>query len=76
MTDKIYTTDEIYAMFDNSDLNKEFKSIIKWRFDALCQAMVNVVQEPEKTMTMSDTYGDEWVEEHNRFVTEYQKFYS
>ena len=74
MNDKRYTSDEIYKMFSSSELNDEFKSIIKARFDAMCQAMYNAANEPDKTMKMFNTYGDIWQEEHNRFVVEYQRY--
>jgi hypothetical protein len=67
------TSDEIYKLFSKSDLPDEFKSIIKCRFDSMCQAMYNAVYNKE-TMKMTDTHGDFWQEEHNRFVMEYQKF--
>jgi len=73
---KTYTSEEIYKMFDESDLPYEFKSLIMCRFNAMCQAMYNCVNNPEKTMKMVDTYGDSWQEEHNRFVTEYQRHFN
>ena len=52
-------------------LNEEFKNLILIRFNSLCQAMYNSVKNLERTMKILDTYGDNWVEEHNRIVTEY-----
>ena len=74
--DKKYTYDGIYEMLLKSDLNPEFISVISTRFNAMAQAMVNAVKTPEKTMKMFDTHGDIWQEEHNRVVTEYQRYYN
>jgi hypothetical protein len=71
-----YTTDEIYQMFSDSNLNSDFKITIMNRFNALCQAMYNSVHQPQTTMKIMDTHGDIWQEEHNRVVTEYQKYYN
>lgn len=68
------TSEEIYNLFKDSDLNEEFKNLILIRFNSLCQAMYNSVKNPERTMKILDTYGDNWIEEHNRFVTEYQRY--
>ena len=76
MNEERFTPSEIYTMFLDSNLNEDFKSEILIRFDALCQGMFNAVSDPQKTMTISDTHGDEWVKEHNRLVTEYQKYYN
>jgi hypothetical protein len=71
-----YTTDEIYQMFSDSNLNSDFKITIMNRFNALCQAMYNSVHQPQTTMKIMNTHGDIWQEEHNRVVTEYQKYYN
>jgi hypothetical protein len=39
----------------------------------MCQAMYNAVHKPE-VMTMAEPHGDLWIEEHNRVVTEYQRY--
>ena len=70
------TAEEIYNMFDESNISEEFKILILNRFNALCQAMYNCLHNPEKTMKMQDSHADMWVEEHNRFVTEYQRYIS
>lgn len=70
-----FSSEEIYEMFINSDLDEEFKSVISIRFDALCQAMFNATHDSENTMQMQNSYGDPWQEEHNIFVTQYQRFY-
>ena len=67
-----YTSEEIYTMFNSSDLKQEFKDVINQRHMALEQAMINAVRKPE-VMTMAEPHGDIWVEEHNRVVTEYQR---
>ena len=69
-----YTSEEIYTMFNDSDLKQEFKDIINQRHMALEQAMINAVRKPE-VMTMAEPHGDIWVEEHNRVVTEYQRYH-
>lgn len=64
-------------MLINSDLNPEFISVVRTRFNAMAQAMFNAVNEPEKTMKMFNTHGDIWQEEHNRAAaTEYQRHYN
>ena len=72
MMGEVYTPEEIYKMFNDSDLNQEFKNVINTRFNAICQAMYNAVRKPER-MSMAEPHGDLWVEEHNRVVTEYQR---
>ena len=74
MTDKKYTYDEIVDMFQDSNLNAEFKDTILTRFNAMTQAMYNAATDAERTMKMLNTYGDSWAEEHNAVVTEYQKY--
>jgi hypothetical protein len=69
-----YTSEEIYKMFNDSDLKPEFKVVIYNRFNAMCQAMYNAVHKPE-AMVMAEPHGDLWLEEHNRVVTEYQRHY-
>lgn len=69
-----FTSEEIYNLFKDSDLNEEFKNLILIRFNSLCQAMYNCVKNPERTMKIQNTYGDNWVEEHNRVATEYQRY--
>lgn len=76
MKEERFSPSEIYTMFRDSNLNEDFKSDILTRFDALCQGMYNAVSDPQKTMIISDTHGDKWVEEHNRLVTEYQRYYN
>lgn len=75
--DNRYTVDEICDQFRNCEhLDPEFKSIVLTRLNAIAQSMYNAAHEPEKTMTShSDTWGDTWVEEHNRTVTLYQLFH-
>lgn len=75
MSDKIYTLDEAFHMFINSDLKPEFISVIRTRFDAMAQAMINAVECPEKTMKLVNARGDIWLEEHNRVVEVYQRYY-
>ena len=69
-----YTSEEIHTMFNDSDLNQEFKDIMNSRHGALEQAMYNAVHKPE-IMIMADSHGDLWIEEHNRVVTEYQRYH-
>ena len=73
---KRYPADEIVRVFAESDLDAEFKAVILARYDAILQGMHNAVSSPVTAMIMSNTYGDVWVEEHNRVVTEYQKVYN
>lgn len=75
MNEKRFTPSEIYTLFRDSNLNEDFKSEVLTRFDALCQGMYNAVSDPQKTMTVENTHSDKWVEEHNRVVTEYQRYY-
>lgn len=70
------TSEQVYKIFSESDLPDEFKSIICNRFNGMCQAMYNSVYALEKSMKVTDPHGDHWVEEYNRFVTEYQKIVS
>ena len=73
--EKRYTHEEIWEMFKKDDtLPQDFKSEVLSRLDATYQAMYNCVNEREKTMVMSDAWGDRWVEEHNRFVSLYQHY--
>jgi hypothetical protein len=73
--DKRYTHEEIYKMFEeDKTLSPDFRSEILARLDATYQAMYNCVNEREQTMVMSDSWGDRWVEEHNRFVSLYQHY--
>ena len=75
--EKRYTHKEIEEMFENDDtLSFDFRSEVLSRLDATYQAMYNCVNEREKTMHMSDTWSDRWVDEHNRFVTLYQHYIS
>ena len=67
-----YTSEEIYKMFNDSNLKQEFKVVINNRFNAMCQAMYHAVRDPE-LMVMAEPHGDVWLEEHNRVVTEYQR---
>lgn len=67
-----YTGEEIYKMFNDSNLKQEFKNVINQRYMALEQAMYNAVHKPE-VMTMAEPHGDVWIEEHNRVATEYQR---
>ena len=76
MTNKKYSVDEIVNMFKASALDDEFKAVILARYDAILQGMHNAVSSPDTAMIMSNTHGDVWVEEHNRVVTEYQKYYN
>ena len=68
-----YTSEEIFTMFNTSDLKQEFQIVINARFNAMCQAMYNAVHKPE-LMVMAEPHGDLWIEEHNRVVTEYQRY--
>jgi|688.fasta_scaffold480425_1 hypothetical protein len=67
-----YISDDIFNMFNSSDLNFEFKNEILGRIRGITQAMYNAVHAPEK-MTMVDTHGDAFQEAHNEVVTLYQK---
>jgi len=40
----------------------------------MCQAMYHAVRDPE-LMIMAEPHGDVWLEEHNRVVTEYQRYH-
>jgi len=70
-----YTQKEIHEMFENDNtLDDEFKREILGRLDSTYQAMWNCVNDRDNTMVMTNTYGDRWLEEHNRFVQLYQKY--
>lgn len=69
-----YTNDELFTMFNTSDLKQEFKDVIKQRYMGMQQAMINAVRKPE-VMVMAEPHGDVFVEEHNRVVTEYQRYH-
>ena len=70
-----YTREELEQMFrDDSSINQEFKTTVLWRLDALYQAMYNCVNADGFSMT--DAWGDPWVEEHNRFVQDYQRYHN
>jgi hypothetical protein len=71
------TTEEIYDLFkNNTNLDPEFKGLILTRVNAMFQAMYNSVSDRKnETMQMVNTHGDVWQEEHNRFVTEYQRYH-
>lgn len=73
--DRVYTPDEILKLFNETNLDEEFKAIVNQRMNALLQFMVNVSVKPEKTMVLTQAHGDYWVEEHNRFVMLYQRYY-
>ena len=73
MINDTHTAEEIFELFEKSDLDSEFKSIIMIRFNAMCQGMYNAVIDPKGKMMISNTHGDMWVEEYNRLVTEYQR---
>ena len=69
-----YTREEIHEMFENDKtLDDEFRREILGRLDATYQAMWNCVNDRD-AMVMTNTYGDRWLEEHNRFVQLYQKY--
>lgn len=74
--ERTYTEAEIRKMFQDDDtINEEFKMLYVSRTDALAQAMYNCVHKKSE-MTCTNTYGDPWVEEHNRFVQDYQRFHN
>ena len=74
--DKVFTESEIVDMFqDDKTINAEFKSIVLCKLNATLQAMYNCVHERDKTMQMSNPYGDIWVDQHNEFVSLYQKYH-
>jgi RecA-family ATPase len=71
------TYEEIVERFKNDkELNDGFKALMLTRLSAMCQAMYNSTSaDKEKTMIFTNTHGDDWQEEHNRFVTEYQRYH-
>jgi hypothetical protein len=74
LDEKKYNREEIYEMFKNDKtLDDEFKSEILGRLDATYQAMWGCVNQKD-TMVLTNTYGDRWLEEHNRFVHLYQRY--
>jgi hypothetical protein len=71
--DTIYTGKEIESMFRNDEsIDFDFRQLQLSRVGALHQAMYNCVTD-KTLMTMVDSYGDPWQEEHNRFVQDYQR---
>ena len=71
-----YTDEEIRKMFQDDDtINEEFKMLYLARTNALAQAMYNCVHK-KSVMTCTNPYGDTWVEEHNRFVQDYQRYHN
>lgn len=67
-----YISDDIYNMFNSSNLNFEFKNEMMGRIQGMTQAMYNAVHAPE-SMVMVDTYDDAFQEAYNEVVTLYQK---
>lgn len=77
MKDQQYTEEQIVEMFSKDEtIDFDFKNLILTRLNATKQAMYNCVHEREKTMTCDDTHGDLWVEEHNRFVQDFQRYHN
>ena len=74
--EKVYSFEEINTLFNNSDISNDFKSVINRKINVLLQFMYNCAIEPEKTVKMTDTYGDIWQEEYNELVMEYQRYYN
>ena len=71
-----YTCEEILKMLSESSLDDEFKGQVGTIINATLQAAYNAVHHPDTTMSMDNTYGDRWVNEHNRIVALYQQYHN
>jgi len=75
MTDVARTYEEAIDLFTAADLNEEFKGLMLLRLNALMHGLVIAATAPEE-LVMMNTHGDNWFEELNRVVTEYQRYHS
>lgn len=72
---RTYTEKEIISLFMSDEtLSKEFKSIIMCKLDAYLQAMYNCVKKRDITMQVRNPHGSIWAEQHNEFVSLFQKY--